>query len=1223
MAIDPRVDPYVLRGRVVTMASAPSPNGVIDDGAVYIQGDTIADVAPASAPRPPGFSNAATVRTGGTIYPGLIELHNHLSYNAIPLWQVDRAYMHSGHWQGTDAYKRAVTKPVTVLANTAGNAEALVRYVECRCLLGGVTTSQGITLQSNAGVQSLYRGLVRNVETAPHPSLNAAQCRIGEPDKDPDVFLAKLVAAPDCYLQHLSEGINDGVHDTAIKQFTRLRRSNGTWGIAASLCGVHSTALERAHFDVLAAHGGSIVWSPLSNYLLYGDTTTVAEARAAGVPIALGSDWAPSGTKNLLGELTVAAIVSDELGGLFSARELCEMVTTTPARILRWESKLGTLGAGKLADLIVIAGLKPSDDPFEKLIEARETSLTLVVIGGIPRVGQSRLMKAFGAGGGEQIRVGGAKRILDLTPEPGDVVLGVGLGDAQTRLADTLRNLPQAAQDLDDAVAAGWTPGVDLAALGIDEGLMPPGWEEPRLRVVLEFEEEASPAAFLEALRAGDLADWVEPMELAGLTVPDDSGFLTSLMHSLNLPRFIKEELPGMHGSSLAVPDEATLDVADEDAAGPPDHRRAPRLRDFVTREASLSRDERQCIVEQAIVLLESYYVHLPMKRTMHAVDPIQRLRNLSYELAQGGGEGLSDLDFHREIIAVFDSLRDLHTTYRLPRPFRGKVAWLPYVIEAWVDRSGDARFIVSKRIGKPGPKTFVEGVEVLHWNGIPIARYVARLAQTMPGGNAAARWARAMNSLTLRSLTRGQIPDEDWVRLGYRTAKGTTAYYEQPWLVFEPRPGFRALSPERVGPVEAAGLGLDDHTDDLQHAKRVLLAADQVREEQALRAGLARPRTGRGRAPARGPRKRARAAAGPPKPEAIPSNMPTVFRAQRVFDRDGSEYGYLRIFTFNVHDPDEFIDEMARLLGTFSPAGLIIDVRGNGGGLIYAAERALELLSPQPVEPEPAQFIVTPATLRLAENHDRSTRLPGLVLRPWLASMQRSVASGATHSLGFPITPPDTANARGQRYQGPKVLIVDALCYSAADMFIAGFADHELGHIIGLQDNTGAGGANVWSHRLLRYLAAQEPDGGRLTRLPRGADLRTAVRRTLRVRANAGELVEDFGIRPDRVYRMTKTDLLRGNRHLIQAAIDHLRAATAYGVSVERRGRTLRVVAPHADAVRVTSGGRPVATRDLRAGRVRIGLPIAGARQPEIEIVAYADGRPVARTRHVLSRDA
>jgi C-terminal processing protease CtpA/Prc len=43
-------------------------------------------------------------------------------------------------------------------------------------------------------------------------------------------------------------------------------------------------------------------------------------------------------------------------------------------------------------------------------------------------------------------------------------------------------------------------------------------------------------------------------------------------------------------------------------------------------------------------------------------------------------------------------------------------------------------------------------------------------------------------------------------------------------------------------------------------------------------------------------------------------------------------------------------------------------------------------------------------------------------------------------------------------------VLVVDALTYSAADIFAAGFQDNELGPILGTSATTRAGGANVWT---------------------------------------------------------------------------------------------------------------------------------------------------------------
>jgi Peptidase family S41 len=64
-----------------------------------------------------------------------------------------------------------------------------------------------------------------------------------------------------------------------------------------------------------------------------------------------------------------------------------------------------------------------------------------------------------------------------------------------------------------------------------------------------------------------------------------------------------------------------------------------------------------------------------------------------------------------------------------------------------------------------------------------------------------------------------------------------------------------------------------------------------------------------------------------------------------------------------------------------------------------------------------------------------------------------------------------------GQRYYGPVVLITNARCYSATDTFTAGFADHRIGTILGVGPNTGAGGANVWTHGLLKALLDFRPE--------------------------------------------------------------------------------------------------------------------------------------------------
>ena len=155
---------------------------------------------------------------------------------------------------------------------------------------------------------------------------------------------------------------------------------------------------------------------------------------------------------------------------------------------------------------------------------------------------------------------------------------------------------------------------------------------------------------------------------------------------------------------------------------------------------------------------------------------------------------------------------------------------------------------------------------------------------------------------------------------------------------------------------------------------------------------------------------------------------------------------------------------------------------------------------------------------------------------RPGCNQVDDAVETGATFSSGFPITPLGDVNDRGQGYYGPVVLITDARCYSATDIFAAGFQDHDIGPIVGVAERTGAGGANVWTQFLFRELlpARNNP----LKELPRGASFRVAVRRTTRVGLHASELLEDLGVAAKTVHPITDRDLLEDDRDLIEAAV-------------------------------------------------------------------------------------
>jgi 5-methylthioadenosine/S-adenosylhomocysteine deaminase len=432
--IDPLTGPRIaLAGRVVTMNDAFE---VHQQAVVYVDKGTIVSVQPRAQAPPAEFAGTPVIETSGTIFPGLIELHNHLSYNVLPLWSpVPRRFRHRGEWPNHKDYRPLVSGPMTVIGryqDATGHyplLAPLIRYVECKCLLGGVTSTQGVKLASNAGIQRFYRGIVRNVEQTDEPGLPEAQGRIPDLDaKDARNFLSRLQKEDSCFLLHLSEGVTDPANplSAARKHFLALEVAPDQWALRKVFAGIHSTGLLPQDFDVLARYGCSMVWSPFSNLLLYGGTARVDAARRSGVAIGLGSDWSPTGSKNLLGEMKVAWLHSQhDLNGLFSARDIVAMVTCNAARILKWDNLVGSIERGRRADVIVVAG--PEGDPYEALIRAKEPDIRLVMVNGVARYAVAGMMKPWMAGA-EYVRVAGERRALFLAQQSGDPdVAGVSL----------------------------------------------------------------------------------------------------------------------------------------------------------------------------------------------------------------------------------------------------------------------------------------------------------------------------------------------------------------------------------------------------------------------------------------------------------------------------------------------------------------------------------------------------------------------------------------------------------------------------------------------------------------------------------------------------------------------------------------------------------------------------------------------------------------------------
>jgi 5-methylthioadenosine/S-adenosylhomocysteine deaminase len=506
----------VLHGRIATLDSAGT---VIADGFVCVQDDSIAAVSPVGSGVPPAFKGCPVIETGGTIYPGLIELHNHPAYNAIPLWGVPRQYLNRDQWRNDPLYKRKVANPAALLTHHPQDIypKSVARFVECRALLGGVTTTQGLTLSSLGGTASYYQGLVRIVEFSYGANWSTATDHINDFTSFTD-FQQTYGPVMNQPLSRLVIHLCEGTDPATQALFSNLLDPSGKPSISGNLITIHGTALGAAQFALLKAAGG-LIWSPTSNFLLYGATTNVRAAIAAGVTMGIGCDWAPSGTKNLLGELKIAQLTNKQLNLGFSNEQLVRMVTTIPSKMMGWNGFLGSVENGKQADLLVIG--RVDGDPYGSLIASTESDVAAVLIGGKLRAGRAALVDPT-TPGVELIHVANQSMVLDLVDDPSQPLAKVTLQGAIATLSYALEHLP----DLAKTFQAG-----NAQLMGA------PG----RFRIQLEMDEALALDAMSGVVKIGP-GD-VDPMELDPITAVDDKTFVQRLKANVNLPQWLKAAL--------------------------------------------------------------------------------------------------------------------------------------------------------------------------------------------------------------------------------------------------------------------------------------------------------------------------------------------------------------------------------------------------------------------------------------------------------------------------------------------------------------------------------------------------------------------------------------------------------------------------------------------------------------------------------------------------------
>lgn len=376
---------YVLTGTIVT------PDQVIREGSVLIKGEKIMEVG-AGVTVPAG---AIVVPVEGIILPGMIDLHDHLVWNVFPRWKPPMLFHDRYEWQETDAYAAALKNPESDLIK-AGLGCEMERYAEIKAIVGGATSVVGSLPPSpqDPHANECIKGLARNLDF--YSDLYSQGVANAEPlsyqifPMEMPVTVANEIRSGmdsgkiTCLLVHLAEGADA----SARREFAMLR-AQGLLRPGTTI--IHGVSLRAPEFQAMAKNHVGLVWSPRSNFELYGTTSEVAAAKAAGIRIAIAPDWSPTGSSGMLNELHYASEWNRwQEPRVFDDAELVREATAVPAELAGVETKIGSIAPQRFADLIV---LRPRPGSvYDAVVQAGPADLQLVIVGGEPIYGAPSLM---------------------------------------------------------------------------------------------------------------------------------------------------------------------------------------------------------------------------------------------------------------------------------------------------------------------------------------------------------------------------------------------------------------------------------------------------------------------------------------------------------------------------------------------------------------------------------------------------------------------------------------------------------------------------------------------------------------------------------------------------------------------------------------------------------------------------------------------------------------
>lgn len=211
------------------------------------------------------------------------------------------------------------------------------------------------------------------------------------------------------HVHETADEIADSLKQFGVRPLERLRRLGL---VNERLIAVHSVHLVDEEISMLAGSGASVCHCPSSNLKLASGFSPIAKCMAADVNVGIGTDGAASNDKlDMLAETRLAALLAKAVSGDTTAarvHDMLEAATLGGARALHWEKEIGSVEAGKAADLIAVkldaVNALPVADPASQLLYAADRSnVTHAWVAGRRIMTRKETLELSGPAGGEDL----------------------------------------------------------------------------------------------------------------------------------------------------------------------------------------------------------------------------------------------------------------------------------------------------------------------------------------------------------------------------------------------------------------------------------------------------------------------------------------------------------------------------------------------------------------------------------------------------------------------------------------------------------------------------------------------------------------------------------------------------------------------------------------------------------------------------------------------------